>query len=154
MTLIPVVRGQLSSQCLTNRIRKGRCSLSLDETPPDRLIVDLDKPGGPIGMHERRCDHLFFAEPAVSEQPWAAPIELKGGTFRAAEVESQLQSGTHAIDRLVPNSATIYLVPIVAGKCHKAERRSLRRRKVTFRGAVKRIKLRPCNSRLAAAFGQ
>lgn len=151
MTLIPAVRNQLSPQCLTNRIRKGRCSLKLHQAPSDRLIVDLDRPGAPIGNDEQRCDYLFFAE-VMDERDWVAPIELKGGAIKATKVQGQLQSGVRAVERLVPHKMTVRLVPIVAGTCPKAERKRLGLRKVTFRGKATRIKLRPCSSALAAAF--
>lgn len=151
MTLVDEVRGQLSSKCITNRIGKRRCSLNLDRVPTNRLIVDLDKQGAPIGLHEQRCDYLFFAE-AVSENDWVAPIELKSGGFNATKVEGQLRSGARAIESLVPRQMRVRLVPIVAGTCRKAERQRLRLRKVIFRGTATRIKLRPCNSPLAAAF--
>ena len=151
MTLIPVIRNQLPPECFTTRIRKRRCSLTLDGAPPNRLIVDLDRPGAPIGMHERRCDYLFFAE-VMNDTGWVAPIELKSGALKATEVEGQLQSGARAAELLVSNKAIIRFVPIVAGTSHKAERKRLALRKVTFRGVVTRIKLRPCNSPLAKAF--
>ena len=151
MRLIPAVRNRLSTECFANRIRKGRCSLSLGRIPSNRLIVDLDHPAGPIGIHKRRCDYLFFAE-VVGGKDWVAPIELKSGEIKASEVHGQLQSGALAVERLVPAKMTVRLVPIVAGSCHKAERKHLGRLKVTFRGSAKRIRLRPCNSPLATAF--
>lgn len=151
MRLLQVVRNQLSTECLANRIRKRRCSLRLDGIPSNRLIVDLDRPAGPIGIHQRRCDYLFFAE-VVAGTDWVAPIELKSGAVKATEVHGQIQSGVLAVERLVPAKMTVRLVPIVAGSCHKAERMHLGRLKVTFRGAVTRIRLRPCNSPLATAF--
>ena len=153
MRLIGAVRGQLSPECFTNRIRKGRCSLTLDGTPTNRLVVDLDCESGPIGIHERRCDYLFFAE-AVSGEDWVAPIELKSGALKATRVESQLQSGARAVESLVPDNTTVHFVPVVAGTCHKVERKRLGLCKVTFRGMATRIKLRPCSSSLAKAFGQ
>lgn len=150
MTLIPAVRSRLSAQCLANRIRKGRCSLNLDGAPGNRLIVDLDREGGPMGSHERRCDYLFFAE-AGSAKRWAAPIELKSRTFQSTDVEAQLQAGARTIESLVPARTTVHFVPIVAGTCHKAERKRLGLRTLVFRGTRTRIKLRPCNSRLVEA---
>ena len=151
MTLVPAVRSQLSAGCITNRIKKRRCSLNMDRMPPNRLIVDLDKPRAPIGVHQLRCDYLFFAE-VVNGKDWVAPIELKSGGFNATKVEGQLQSGARAIEHLIPAKSTVHFIPIVAGTCHKAERKRLGLRQVTFRGKVTRIKLRPCNSPLAAAF--
>lgn len=151
MTLIPAVRNQLSTECLANRIRKGRCALTLHRALTHRLIVDLDRPGAPVGIHERRCDYPFFAE-VMGEQDWVAPIELKSGAIKATEVEGQLQSGARLVERLVPAQTTVRLVPVVAGTCHKAERKRLGRRRVSFRGAATRIKLRPCNSAVTAAF--
>ena len=151
MALIPAVRSQVSAECLANRIRKGRCSLNLDGTPGNRLIVDLDREGGPIGRHGRRCDYLFFAE-AGSKKRWAAPIELKGGTFKSTNVKAQLQAGARTVELLVPARTSVCFVPIVAGTCHKAERKRLGLSKLVFRGTQTRIKLRPCNSRLVEAF--
>lgn len=81
MTLVRSVRKGLSEECFAGSVRKGRCSLSLEAVPVDRLIVDLDRPGAPIGEHEQRCDYLFFAD-IHGGADWVAPIELQGDRSR------------------------------------------------------------------------
>lgn len=122
MTLVRAVRDQLSPECLTNRIRKRRCSLSLEGVPPGNA------------------------------PSWVAPMELKSGALKTGKVVGQLQSGADAADSLVPGSATIRFVPIVAATSHRAELGRLRLSKVIFRGKKSRIELRPCSSLLSKAF--
>lgn len=153
MTIVRSVRERLPEGCFARKIKKGRCSLSLRSAPTERLLVDLDRRGAPIGDHEERCDYLFFAQ-VKEEKDWVAPIELKGGAVKASEVEGQLQSGARVIERLIPEGATVHFVPIVAGTCHTEELRRLGLRKLVFRGTQTRIKLRPCNSPLVEAFGR
>ena len=153
MTLVRSVRNHLSEECVASHIEKGRCSLSLESAPTGRLIVDLDRPGAPIGEHEQRCDYLFFAD-ADDGEDWVAPIELKGGSFRASKVAGQLQSGADAVAELIPGTVIVRVVPVAVGRgIHGEEVRRLGRRKVTFRGDSRRITLLPCGSGLATAFG-
>ena len=153
MTLVHSVRDRLSEECFASHIRKGRCSLSLKSAPTDRLIVDLDRPGAPIGEHEQRCDYLFFAD-LESEADWIAPIELKEGPIKASRVAGQLQSGADAVAQLIPGTAIVRVVPVAVGRgVHREEVRRLGRTPVTFRGVSRRIRLLPCGARLATAFG-
>lgn len=154
MTLVHSVRSHLSEECFGRHIKKGRCSLSLKAAPSDRLIVDLDRSGAPIGKHEQRCDYLFFAD-IHNEADWVAPIELKGGPIKAGKVVGQLQNGADAVAKLIPRTAIVRVVPVAVGRgVHREERRRLGFRKVTFRGVPRRIRLLPCGSRLAMAFGK
>ena len=154
MTLVHSVRSHLSQQCFGSHIRKGRCSLSLSSAPTDRLIVDLDRPGAPIGKDEQRCDYLFFAN-IDDGADWVVPIELKGGPIKTSKVVGQLQSGADAVAKLIPGTAIVRVVPVAATRgIHREERRRLSLRKVTFRGVRRRIRLLPCGSRLAVAFGK
>lgn len=152
MTLVHSVRNHLSEECFGSHIKKGRCSLSLKSAPTDRLIVDLDRPGAPIGEHERRCDYLFFAD-IHNGADWVAPIELKGGPIKASKVAEQLQKGADAVAKLIPGAAVVRVVPVAVGRgVHREERRRLGLRKVTFRGIATRIRLLSCGSRLAKVF--
>ena len=154
MTLVHSVCDRLSEECFASHIRKGQCSLSLHSAPTARLIVDLDRPGAPIGEHEQRCDYLFFAD-VGNEADWVAPIELKGGRIGASKIGGQLQSGADAVAALIPGTAIVRVVPVAVGRgVHRDEVRRLGRTQVTFRGVSRRIRLLPCGARLAKAFGE
>lgn len=72
-----------------------------------------------------------------------------------SKIVGQLQKGADAIAELIPGPASVRVVPVAASRgVHREETRRLGRRKVTFRGVARRIRLLPCGSRLAMAFGE
>jgi len=77
MGLVERVRDQIAPTCIrAGRIRREGCTVSLKDAPQPHLIIDCDKPGGPIDSQQERCDYLFIAE--KSDQPdWFVPMEIK-----------------------------------------------------------------------------
>ena len=86
---IASIRSRLGAKCIVKQCRKDGCSVSLAGTPQQRLIVDFDKPGSPIGPAAPRCDYLFLADPSCRDL-WVAPVELKKGTVDASKAIKQL----------------------------------------------------------------
>ncbi len=156
MGLVESVRGRIDPECLVSRMRKEGCTVSLKDAPRERLIVDFDKPGGPVGGEGRRCDYLFVADGAQDEAGWVAPLELKKGALRASEVVRQLRAGAEAAERLVPGGLRPAFRPVAAyGSIHKLERTALRERRnlIAFRGRMEAVRLMKCGDRLKKALG-
>ena len=91
------IRANVDGRCIATRIRKDGCSVSLNGVPSDRLIVDLDKPGSPLGQADARCDYLFVAEDGAGAG-WVAPMELTRGRCVASKFVRQLRAGASAAD--------------------------------------------------------
>lgn len=155
MALLRRVRENVDARCIVRRCRKQGCTVSMTGAPSERIIVDLDREGAPIGTHERRCDYLFFGESA-GQQSWFAPLELKGGRLRGVRaIVAQLQAGADIAESLVPGSLRPLFEPVAVLKgSHKAQRDRLKRSEVRFRGVVKRVKLQSCGSPLASVFSR
>ena len=143
---IASIRAQLGAGCTVSRCRRDGCSVSLAKAPERerRLIVDLDKPGAPLRQADRRCDYLFFAEPACC-QLWIAPVELMKGYGDASKAIEQLQAGASEAENLVSErvgSEALFRPVLASGGMRKAETRKLRAGRIKFHGqqeSVRRI---------------
>ena len=150
--LVQRVRANVDNRCITARIRKQGCRVSLDGAPAPRLIIDFDKPGSPVGSSTQRCDYLLVAKDANGEG-WVAPMELKSGRFDTSQVVGQLRAGAQAADQLVPQNEKVRFRPVaVFGRTlHKAEHFWLKqkRNRVRFRGSHPTVQLMRCGGILA-----
>ena len=150
--LVARVRANVDGRCIATRIRKEGCSVSLDGVPSDRLIVDLDKPGSPLGQADARCDYLFVAKDGAGAG-WVAPMELTRGRCVARKFVRQLRAGAAAAAQLVPRNVAAKFRPVAVygGGLHMAERRALQRNdsQVSFHGMREPVRLMKCGMRLA-----
>ena len=154
--MVETVRGKVESTCVISKgLRKEGCSVSLKDAPKPRLIIDLDKPGSPLGKNQTRCDYLFVAD-AQGNRGWVVPIELKKGRLDASKAVEQLKAGASVAEQLVPDTLTVNFRPAVASGGNKAERAELRaeRNIVRFRGSVEYVRLLKCGDKLINAFNK
>lgn len=151
--LVASVRRQLDSQCLegSETLRKQACEVSLAQMPRNRLVVDLDKRGAPIGQHHTRCDFLVFAEEGGGKgwQAWVVPLELKA-RLEIRKVASQLQAGADAAGRLIPDASGVTFIPVVACRPKKGQRRWLKESlmRVRFKNRTETFRLMNCGGKL------
>ena len=142
------VRARVSSDWLTTRCRKDRCSVDLRNAPRPYLLIDMDKT--PVIQGQSKCDYIFVGGAGKAR---LVALELKAGKADAAEVAKQLQAGARFADGIIPASAQVIFSPVVAsGGIKKGQLAQLRKpfNKVTFRGKrvfVQRIK---CGALLAS----
>ena len=126
--------------------------MSLQGAPAIRLIIDCDRPGGPLQQHETRCDYLLFAQDS-GQADWVAALELKGHALDASVVIGQLQAGARAAERLLPSDLSVTFRPVVASKGgRKAERRAMREGRVRFRGVSEPVRMVRCGAPLIDGF--
>ena len=151
------IQAQLNSNCIVARCRKGGFSVSLAGVPPSRLIIDLDKPGAPLGPADARCDYLFLAEPSCRTL-WVAPVELKKGAVDASKAIGQLRAGARLAERLVSahiaTGARFRPVLAAGGGTHKAERNKMRANRVKFHGYSEPVRRIKCGTPLIDVFKQ
>ena len=148
MSLVRTVREQVSEECLVRKCRKERCSVSLEEAPAARLIIDCDHRGAPLDRNRKHCDYLVFAD-ATDGADWIIPMELKSGQVNAGTVVRQLQAGARTTESLVPQNKEVRIRPTAVHKgIHSQQRRQLKRRPVHFRGRSVIVRLLPCGARL------
>ena len=152
MTLLDSIRPNVAATCLVRSCGMQGCKVPLKNAPQPRLILDLDKPGSPLGGTQTRCDYLIVAE-GDGGTGWVVPLELKHGQARSG-VLAQLQSGADVADRILPNSARVALRPVVAARgIHSQSKKALLKAKVRFRGRAEAVKLITCGTPRAKALG-
>ena len=152
MTLVESVRAQVAPSVLVRRCNKSGCNVPLKGVPQPHLVLDLDKPGSPLGQSETRCDYLIVGENS-GKSDWAVALELKRGQVHA-DVANQLQAGANVTDQLVPPKADIDFKPVVAGRgFHSHLKRTLAKRKVQFRQKQLAVILISCGTPLAKVAG-
>ena len=156
MGLIESVRRKVDPACLVSGMRKAGCTVSLNDAPGERLIVDFDKRGAPVRGNGPNCDYLFVAEGVQGEAGWVAPLELKRGALRASEAVRQLRAGAEVAEQPVPGGLQPAFRPVAAyGSIHKLERAALRERRnrIAFRGRLEAVRLMTRGDRLTKALG-
>ncbi len=149
--LVALVAPKVDQDWRTNYCKKGNCSLSLNDAPAQRLIVDLDRATLPIPPNQKRCDYLFVG--GEDSTAWVVPIEMKGGGFKADDVAKQLQGGSCVAHKWLPRGSSFRFVPVLAhGKgAHPRDFRVLDRHIITLRGKKRRIKTLGCGGKLVRA---
>jgi len=144
---------RVDNSCRSMKCNKDGCNVSLDGTPTNRLIIDMDCKA--LGMtNETRCDYLFVGE--ENKTTWIVPIELKGGGVGSVtRVAEQLDGGTKLAEKLLPSGLRFQFVPVLAYKrqMHKNDRLRLREKRVQLRGNVRMIKTIRCGDRLPIGQG-
>ncbi len=146
-----LVRKSTDRRCHADgKLRKEGCTVKLDNAPAPRLAIDLDKPGAPLGSHEKRCDYLLFATDGQSKDLIVA-LELKNGPLDAKKVINQLQAGACAAKALVPKGCAIRFWPVAVFRgSRKHERDKLRnpKNKIEFLGRRETVRSLTCGGSL------
>ena len=152
MTFLQSVRSQVDSRMVAHRCSKEGCKVPLQGAPQPHLVLDLDRPGSPLGKSETRCDYLLVGEYG-GQSGWAVALELKRGKVHA-EVANQLQAGADVVDALVPQQADVGFTPVVAGRgFHSNVKKTLAKQRIQFRQVQMAVVLMSCGKPLAKAVG-
>lgn len=147
--IVEAVSGVVPDPCRVHACNKDGCSISVRTAADRKAVVDLDCQALHIPQRQKRCDYLFFGEKGT--RSWVVPIELKSGSFDAADVIDQLQGGADQADAWLPQEARSQLVPLLAHGAkavRRHERAALRSRKVGLRGRTKQVVLARCGDNL------
>lgn len=126
--------------------QRGSCLL--DCSGLDAAILDCDKVDELSNSGRKRCDFLVWAR---GDLAFGAAVEMKSASWRAKDVQEQLQAGADLLDKLAGQSEVRSFLPLLLHKAisHRAQITSLLNKKVTFRKVAYRIVLSPCGTRLA-----
>ena len=145
--VVAAIKEAVPERCQVRRCRAGGCTVSMKGARSLRTIVDLDCPAL-TSRGEARCDYVAFFERSGAD--WIVALELKSGSFRGGAVAQQLQGGANFAESL---SARGHFVPVLAyGSGVRREwLRSLRKRRVVYRGRRHQIVLIRCGQAIWAA---
>ena len=151
--LVEAVIRRVGREMLTRDYEKDGCSVSMNDAPVCRAVVDFDSEGVDIPKGSKRCDLLFVGE--KENAAWVVPIELKSGGFKVQHATDQLQSGADAADRWLPRKCSFRFAPVLAhgGVVRTPKRTELRKRRVNLRGFKRQPFLISCGDSLASVFG-
>ena len=150
MSLVADVGPKVATSCLVRSCGKQGCRVPLDGAATPRLVMDLDKPGSPLGGAAARCDYLILVDNDAG-MDWVVPLELKRGKAPGSVVR-QLQAGADLAASLLPRDAKVKVRPVVAARgIHSAAKEVLKQELVRLRGRGEHAKLISCGSPLAIA---
>lgn len=148
---LETIKGKLSKDCLVKGgLKKDGCKVVMTDMPQPRLVVDLDKPGSPLEIDEKRCDYFLFAEDK-HECRWVVVLELKHGKLRLNKAVRQLRAGASAAESLIPQDEEFRFRPVAAtGSVRKDQRRQLKNNSnmIELHGKKEPIRLMACGERL------
>ena len=154
--LLTEIEKQVHEECLSKSCKDEGCRVYLTDTPPDRVIVNLECEFKQRKRRTKRCDYIIFCGNAPYTNLVVILIELKGGDFETPEVTAQLQKGSDFVIEVFEklpkeanaalNTLEITCVPaLFHGKgIDRFQLRELERAKVSFFNQKLTIKRRKC----------
>lgn len=113
-------------------------------------IIDVDKYSELISHRASKCDYLIFL---TNDKIVAAAVEMKSGNFHGNQVLNQLRSGAQQISGLSNKfkfNVEKFLPILLHGSIrHASELKTLRQKKVSFRGKQYSVIRGKCGSKLS-----
>ena len=134
------------------KCRGTRCELRVDvgENGMTLTIIDMDKYSQLISHRASKCDYLIFL---TNDKIVAAAVELKSGNFHGNQALNQLQSGAQQIitlsDKFKFNIEKFLPILLHSSIRHASELKTLRQKKVSFRGKQYSVIREKCGSKLS-----
>ena len=147
------IDAKVDSRCLTAVLNKQGCEVDAEGSPAPRRVIDMDHPNAPVGRAQEKCDYLLLADESSPRRLLVVPLELKSTGLNPASVQSQLQAGAQAAERIVAGISPIRFVP-VAVHGRKIRRRTFREllaKRIQFRSGEYQIKTMNCGDQLTWA---
>ena len=153
--VVDAVSHAVPDSCRVHACNKDGCSISVRTAADRKAIVDLDCEALRIPHDRKRCDYLFFGEKGA--RSWVVPIELKSGSFNAADVVEQLQGGADEAGAWLPQEIRLQLVPLLVHGTKVVRKKQLvafRSEKIDLRGQKKQVVLSRCGDNLKCVLDQ
>ena len=127
--IIEQVSDKIPMSCRATKCSANGCSVSMEGTPANKMLVNMDCPDLKI-LNEKRCDYVFVGQD--EDLLLIAAIELKSGRFEAKSVAKQLQGGADKLANWLPEEVPSNFVPILVCRkgVHKESMRLLRTLKI------------------------
>ena len=130
------IREQVSPDSLTNACSGEGCTVHLDDIPPKRIVVDVEKEFDARGESGKRCDRLLFYR--NKDTLIAVPIELKSGKAEESDVREKLENSLKFATTLAPDpkasGKTVYVPVLFHGRSIKWTNPGNQKLRVNFRG--------------------
>ena len=152
MGLTATVKKNINENCVSKRLRKNNCRVSLKDVPQERLIIDFDKPNAPVKQNQTCCDYLLVYE-RKNNPGIIIPLEMKGKTFKLPKVKQQLQTATKFVETLTKTNEVKFFPIVASSGVPKLFNTLLKQTKnqVLFHNTNYPIRRMRCNSKLVDA---
>ena len=122
--LLKELRKAVDERCIhKGRIRNQGCTVRMTDVPHSRLVIDLDKPGSPLGASETRCDYFVVVE-RDSKPILVVPLELQKGKLDAGKVFRQLKAGARALEKIISKHHSVSFLPVAACRSSMRQQRN------------------------------
>ena len=132
--------------CLSNRCRKERCSLNLqDIEPDDRAIIDCDEYIERHHPSHKMCDYIVVCDLG---EVWIVAVEMKGKNPDTSDVAEQLNQGARLAARIGQADGEKFLPLLLHQGIKSKESVALKKLKVRFRNKDYAISAKRCGARL------
>ncbi len=150
--IVSKVSKNVCKSCRSSQIKRDGCSVSLNSAPSTWLIINMDCQKIKNLQTGKNCDYIFIGED--SGTTWIAPIELKGGSFKASAVAKQLQDGMNLAANWIPGGRTFEFVPTLfypaKKRVHPYQIARLRELKIKFQQYKSNIKIQKCKDPISS----
>lgn len=151
MSSVEAVRKPTHDSCQVTACSDSGCSLSMEDAPEPRVLINLEHETAPVDPKRPHCDFLFVGGDDQNGE-WVSPIELTTGAAKVSKFLPQLRGGAEIADNLIPKGSKVRFRPItVSGKgLSRFERDNLVKRvnHIVFRSVSTSMKHRRCGSPL------
>ncbi|MCY4404465.1 MAG: hypothetical protein OXD54_18020 [Candidatus Poribacteria bacterium] len=142
------LRARFDDSSIVNSCSGEGCNVYMDDIPPERVIVNLEREFDLQQKTEKRCDRLLFFIHPTDNNLYAVPIELKSGAARESDVIEKLENSLKFIAQIVPTpicSRIVYAPVLFEGRGIKwTNPKGTRQLRVTFRGSTLQILVGRC----------
>lgn len=133
---LATILSAIGSQYQSASTKREGCRMYFNGMPSDRILIDADRALPAFGFTDSQCDFILFLIAGLENLLVVAPIELKGGRFKASKVSQQLQSGARFAEKVVPVNFDLTCQKILfhTRGDHKVQRTGLNRKEIHYRG--------------------
>jgi len=142
------LRARFDESSLVNSCSGEGCNVYMDDIPPERVIVNLEREFDLQQKTEKRCDRLLFFIHPTDNDLYAVPIELKSGAARESDVIEKLENSLKFIAQIVPTltrSKMFYVPVLFQGRgIKRTNPRGTKQLKVNFHGKRLQILVGRC----------
>ena len=99
------IRSQINEDNLINSCSGDRCTVDMQNIPPNRVIIHVEQEFNSRKKSEKRCDRLLFFI-NTEQKLVAVPIELKSGKAEESDVVQQLENSLKFAERIAIETST------------------------------------------------
>ena len=114
------IRGQVSSNSLTDECGGEGCQVYRTDIPPERVVINLEEEFDARRERGKRGDRLLFYGNASKNTFVAVPIELKSGKANESDVREKLENSLKFAATVAPDrkesGETIYIPVLFHGR--------------------------------------